>query len=219
MGRQDQELKIFLSARSQVQLHISITHKDGQSIYLKFLLQADCLSRAEPVVSSLSSPLYLQEFWDTGALHHHYCPFVPQKSFLVLKKMEDSDTLNLHWLALNPKKARDLGSFHCSLKTSCSNSSGACKRSVTCLKVMCWCSSPCLHCCARSGLTSKRKTSVRDDFILQEQSSGEVFDPRSNLCKLMNSEVISKALLAAEFAGKSHLKIKAADRPWLHMLL
>lgn len=60
MGRQDQEFKILLFARSQVQLHISITHKDGQSIYLKFLLQADCLSRAEPVVSSLSlllSPL------------------------------------------------------------------------------------------------------------------------------------------------------------------
>lgn len=151
-----------------------------------------------------------------GAVHHHQCPLVPHSSFLALKKLKGSITLNLHWLALNPKKGRELGSFHCSLKTSCANSSGACKCSVMWLKVM---QKPLPLLLCQKGINKQEENICQGWFY----PSGPVFRGgfwyKEYLCKLRNSEGISKALLAARFAGKSHLKIKAADRPWLHMLL
>lgn len=76
-GRQDQEFKAFLSAGSQVQLYTSVIHKDGQSISLKLLPHADCMSRAEPVAPSLS---LLQDFWDLvlcTIINAHLCLRAP----------------------------------------------------------------------------------------------------------------------------------------------
>lgn len=129
-----------------------------------------------------------------------------------------------HWICTDwlwtQKKVRELGSFHCSLKTSCANSSGACKCSVIRLKVMQW-PLPLLLCqkLCQKGINKEEENICQGWFY----PSGPVFRggfwSKEYLCKLMNSEGISKALLAARFAGESHLEIKAADRPWLHMLL
>lgn len=76
-GRQDQEFKTFLSAGSQVQLYISVIHKDWQSLSLKLLPQADCISRAKSVAPSLS---LLQNFWDLvlcTIINAHLCLRAP----------------------------------------------------------------------------------------------------------------------------------------------
>lgn len=126
-GRQDQEFKAFLSSGSQVQLYTSAIHKDGQSISLKLPLQADCISREEPVAPSLS---LLPSLFRNLVL----CTIINATCASELLSSSQETERFQHWICTDwlwtQKKARELGSFHCSLKTPCANSSGACKCSV-----------------------------------------------------------------------------------------
>lgn len=151
-----------------------VLFKDREGIFFKFASWLHAQSTSWCTFLFFAH-LCLQEYQGTVActtIYVYLCLVAPFWPWINWRFQHTACTEGL-WTH-QKRKDRELGLFHCFQKTSSANSSRAYDGSIAWLKAMWWHISLSTHGCARScakrGLTRKRKTSVKDDFLLQEQS-------------------------------------------------